>query len=243
MTDIHHVIRLDECSSTNSYMASVVSGLSHGAVVITDRQTAGRGQRGNSWEAMPGKNLTFSLFIKPDAMPARDQFYISEAVALGITDILRPLLPDNAVAIKWPNDIYVDDCKICGILIENSLIGSSVGYSIAGIGLNVNQQSFYSDSPNPVSLVMLTGVQYDLSKLLDDVVDAILSRLLQHVYERHADYMSSLYRREGAGYRDMSTGEEFHAIIAGIAPTGHMTLLDTEGNSRTYAFKEVALVL
>lgn len=88
-------------------------------------------------------------------MPARDQFYISEAVALGITDILRPLLPDNAVAIKWPNDIYVDDCKICGILIENSLIGSSVGYSIAGIGLNVNQQSFYSDAPNPVSLVML----------------------------------------------------------------------------------------
>jgi len=224
-------------------MASIAQGLRHGTVVITDHQTAGRGQRGNSWEASPGENLTFSLFIKPDGMAARDQFYISEAVALGITDVLNTLLSDNVVAIKWPNDIYVDDRKICGILIENSLTGSFIGYSIAGIGLNVNQRSFYSDAPNPVSLAMLTGLKYDLAELLDRVVDATLSRLVQPVAGRHADYMASLYRREGSGYRDTSTGEEFHAVIADIAPTGHMTLLDTEGHYRIYAFKEVALLL
>lgn len=239
----YDVIRLDECRSTNSCMASMAAELRHGTVIVTDRQTAGRGQRGNSWEAAPGENLTFSLFIKPECVPARDQFYISEAVALGITDVLSPLLPGNKVAIKWPNDIYVDDRKICGILIENSLTGPLIGYSIAGIGLNVNQLSFYSDAPNPVSLVMLTGRRYDLAGLLCRVVDAVLSRLEQPVAERHADYMASLYRREGSGYRDTATGEEFHAIIEGIAPTGHMTLLDTEGHSRTYAFKEVALLL
>ena len=239
----YNIIRLKECRSTNSSLAEIARESPDGTVLVTDSQTAGRGQRGNSWEAEPGKNLTFSLLIKPEAIAAHDQFYISEAVALGIRDALMNHLPSQEVTVKWPNDIYAGDRKICGILIENSLSGNTIGHSIAGIGINVNQQEFKSDAPNPVSTVMLTGKHLPLDRLLHEVVNAIYLRLSQPVAARHADYMDSLWRRLGGTYRDMSTGEEFHAVITGVASTGHLSLLDTFCNHRLYAFKEVQAIL
>ncbi len=239
----HNIIRLEECGSTNSHLAAIAREVPHGTVVVTRSQTAGRGQRGNTWESEPGKNLTFSLLLKPRDITAHDQFYISEAVALGITDTLRRHLENHHVKIKWPNDIYAGDKKICGILIENSLSGNLIGHSIAGIGINVNQRRFNSDAPNPVSAVMLTGNELKLDTLLSDVLTAIDNRLRQPVDMRHHDYLSSLWRRDGGNYRDTASGEEFSAIITGVAPTGHLSLLDSFGNTRVYAFKEVQAII
>ena len=238
-----NVIRLKTCGSTNSWLSGEAASLPHATVVLAEEQTAGRGQRGNSWESEPGANLTFSLLLKPDGIAARDQFLISEAVALGIADAVAGFAGNHKVSVKWPNDIYVDDSKICGILIENSLRGSKIGHSVVGIGINVNQQRFVSDAPNPVSLSMLTGSFYNLDAVLDKVLAAITLRLEQDPAARHADYMSRLWRRDGADFIDTASGCLFHAVIEDVAPTGHITLRESDGTIRIYAFKEVKTLI
>lgn len=242
------ILWLESVSSTNSYLSDRADTAPHGMIVAARGQTAGRGQRGNSWESLPGMNLTFSIMIRPDALDASEQFYLSEAVALGVVDALRCVLPlGSPVAIKWPNDIYWADKKICGILIENSLVGRSISWSIAGIGINVNQREFMSDAPNPVSLWQITGREISLEPLLDNVVASIMRRLQMPHGELHADYMQALWGRDGRTYKDVSTGEVFFAKIAGVAPSGHISLMPVprEANDapRIYAFKEVAVVL
>lgn len=148
-------IALEEVSSTNTWLAQHADELLHLTMVTAERQTAGRGQRGNSWESEPGANLTFSLLIRPEGVPARSQFSISEATALAVTDLLA--IYGVKATVKWPNDIYVGDRKICGILIEHAVMGTSIMHSIIGAGLNVNQTRFVSDAPNPVSLLQLTA--------------------------------------------------------------------------------------
>lgn len=239
---------LDSVKSTNSYMAEIAADAPHGLVVAAREQTAGRGQRGNSWEAEPGKNLTFSLLIRPDGVDAADQFCISEAVALGVVDAIKAVLPldeGRMVAIKWPNDIYWNNRKICGILIENSLMGRSINHSIAGIGINVNQAVFVSDAPNPVSILQISGRVTNLESFLGLVGKCILERLSMSREELHREYMPSLWGRDGLTYRDTATGEVFRASIDGVAPSGHITLRLSDGSpqTRVYAFKEVAVVL
>ncbi len=240
----YNIITIEECDSTNNVLTALArEGAPHGTVVTAVRQTAGRGQRGNSRESEPGKNLTFSLLIRPGSIAPHDQFRLSEAVALGIADALHPLLPGHEVKVKWPNDIYVGDKKICGTLIENSITASRISHSIAGTGINVNQRRFLSDAPNPVSIAMLTGNETALRELLDAVVTAILRRLSQPWPMLHTEYMESLWRRDGGRYRDSATGEEFQAAITDVAPSGLISLLDSEGQTRVYAFKEVQSVI
>lgn len=237
-------IELPEVGSTNTWLRENADTLPHATVVTAVTQTAGRGQRGNSWESQPGANLTFSLLLRPDRFAASRQFLLSEAVALGVASALKPLLPGHHVSVKWPNDIYVDDFKICGILIENSLSGNLIGHSVAGIGINVNQQRFFSDAPNPVSLYMLTGRQYLLQPLLHNVVDCIMRLLDTDTDTLHAMYLGNLYSAASARYRDTATRRVFDAAIHGISPDGMLTLRDiTDGQLYTYAFKEVALIL
>lgn len=237
------VIWLDSCGSTNTCLGEMARDREHGTVVITRSQTAGRGQRGNSWEAEPGKNLTFSLLLKLPQFKAIEQFSISEAVALGVADALRALLPAHEVTVKWANDIYVADRKICGILIEHSLQGPFIQYSIAGIGINVNQHLFHSDAPNPVSLWQLTGKEYDLDTLLADVLEAIDRRLATDRDGLHRSFIRSLWKSGGNTYRDAATGEIFHAAIADVKRDGCLVLIDGFGNVREYYFKEVAVQL
>lgn len=237
------LIRLDSCGSTNTYLGEIAREKAHGTVVMTRSQTAGRGQRGNSWEAEPGKNLTFSLLLKLPQFRAIEQFAISEAVALGVADALRELLPSHDVTVKWANDIYVGDRKICGILIEHSLQGPFIQYSIAGIGINVNQRVFHSDAPNPVSLWQLTGVEYDLDSVLASVLAAIDRRLAMDRDDLHRSFVGSLWKSGGNTYRDAATGEVFHAAIADVKRDGCLVLIDGFGNVREYYFKEVAVML
>ncbi len=238
---------LDSCTSTNTELAGRPDAPG-GFVIATRTQTAGRGQRGNTWEAEPGANLTFSQLLRPRTIEAARQFELSMIVSLAITDTVDALFDEAdsplRTEIKWPNDIYVADRKICGILIENTLTGRHIDRAIAGIGLNVNQTRFVSDAPNPASLCQFTGRTYKLEPLLERLCRAISDALAG--YEAAPDpealtarYMSRLWRREGRWPFATPDGSRFDAAIESVSPDGTLTLT---GNRR-FTFKEVAFVL
>lgn len=224
---------IDSCASTNS---AIDRGAPHGFALMTRRQTAGRGQRGNSWEAEPGQNITLSLMLRPEELKASRQFEVSEAVALGVVDLLDGLGIDR-VSVKWPNDIYVADMKICGILIENSLSGMNIASSVAGIGLNVNQREFRSDAPNPVSLWQLSGREHDCEVLARRMIELILQRMGS---KNHAEYRRRLWRGAGVWPWHTPDGRRFDAEIVDVLPSGHLVLT---GCAEPFAFKEVAPVM
>ncbi|MDE6860269.1 MAG: biotin--[acetyl-CoA-carboxylase] ligase [Duncaniella sp.] len=244
-----NVIELPSAHSTNSVLAGMAAESPHGTVVSAFEQTAGRGQRGNSWEAAPGKNITMSILLRPEYIRPSGQFVISQAVSVAIVDFLRRYLPDEAVAVKWPNDIYVGDRKICGILIENTLAGSRLEYSIVGIGLNVNQTHFLSDAPNPCSIANFTGLKYPVDALVKELATVILARVAEVDTELPdtavaEEYRSRLWRSNGFyPYHDNLLDEVIEASIHYVAPTGHITLATRSGDLRTYAFKEISAVI
>ncbi len=238
--------KFDSLASTNSQMSVMSEDLGHGDVVICREQTAGRGQRGNSWEAEPGRNLTFSIMLRPKRLEAHESFQMSMAVSVGITEALRELL-GHEVLIKWPNDIYVGDKKLAGILIENSFYGKRIDRAIVGIGLNVNQSHFRSDAPNPVSMSTVAGHDFSLDKVLTAVTERIAgvfddyetTTCIERLVER---YHAMLWRREGLHrWHDNLTGEDIQASIARVEPSGHLVLATSP--ERRYAFKEVAAIL
>lgn len=245
------IVRLTECPSTNAALAALADA-PEGTVVVCHRQTAGRGQRGNSWEAEPGRNLTFSALLRPEGLGAARQFLLSMSVALAIADALDAVLEQagapERTRIKWPNDIYVGDRKICGILIENSLDSpETIGHSIAGIGINVNQPEFVSDAPNPISLRQLTGVDFDLDDVLGQCVGRVMhwfdiaesgnTRLLD------GEYDTRLWRRSGVHEYALPDGTRFRARIMGVESDGRLKLIDTDDTIRRFYFKETAFVL
>ena len=148
------LIALERTDSTNRYLNELcdtsLQPVAELTTVCADYQTAGKGQRGNSWEAAEGRNLLFSFVLYPTFLEAGRQFILSQVISLSIKEALDGLV--EGVSIKWPNDIYWQEKKLCGILIENDLQGRYIGRSVAGVGLNVNQERFLSDAPNPVSL-------------------------------------------------------------------------------------------
>lgn len=219
-------------------------------VIVSDNQTAGRGQRGNSWESEPGKNLTFSLVVFPRYMRPAAQFELSMLVSLGIVSALETYTEGEWLKIKWPNDIYFGDRKIAGILIENSLGENSIERSIIGIGLNVNQTTFKSDAPNPISLTHTTGLEHDREKLLDSICNSIIDYLDQYESDPEPDELSALYnnrlwRKDGEYHlwRDMVTGKDFRGVLIGVGLDGRISIADTEGTIHIYLFKEVQAVL
>lgn len=242
-----NIITVPSTPSTNTTLAEMAPELPHGTVLLTRRQSAGRGQRGNSWEAEPGKNLTMSMLLLPQGIAAAAQFAVSEAVALAVASLLDRFIDSARVKVKWPNDIYVDNRKIAGILIENVVAGASLVRCIAGIGLNINQREFLSNAPNPVSLIQLTGREENVEALCADLAETILTNMELAEADPaalHARYLSRLWRAEGPHPFAEPQGAPFMAEIAGVAPDGFLTLrLCEDGSLRRYAFKEVAFVL
>ena len=206
-------------------------------------QTAGRGQTGNGWESEADKNLLCSILLPP----RQNLFELNVITAVAVQRILG-----EAFTIKWPNDIYWNDKKVAGILIENAIIGNEIKYSIAGIGLNVNQTTFVSNAPNPVSLKQITGIDYDLDELMAQLMTAVGRALKEDVWEY---YKAHLYRREGFWpfvEREVSTAptmnadsltDSFMACIKDILPTGEIILQDQQGKERKYHFKQVRYVI
>lgn len=239
-------IRLLETTSTNDWLKQAIRDyeLPHGFYVSTAFQTNGHGQASNKWESERGKNILFSLLIKPDKIEIYEQFLLTEIITIAIQETLQPLSP-LPISIKWPNDIYAGDKKICGMLIENIILGNTWEYSIAGIGININQNAFISNAPNPISLKQICNKEYDCLNLLENTVNNILTKY-QSEYSKdnlHNTYMSKLYRRDGFYRYETSDGEPLMAKIANIGPMGHMTLLCDNNESRTFAFKEVKFIL
>ena len=149
---------------------------------------------------------------------------------------------NEQLTIKWPNDIYWKDKKLAGILLENAIIGSEVKYVIAGIGLNVNQQKFVSDAPNPVSLKQITGKQYDIDQLMQDLFAAVTTVLNEPEDVIWFEYKSHLYRRKGYWPFEDKNGT-FMAHIEDVLPTGEILLVDQKGKERKYHFKQIRYIL
>lgn len=230
------IIHIAETDSTNRWMRERGSG--GDMVVVADYQTAGKGQGTNSWESERGKNLLFSVLYHPQRIPANRQFHISMAVSLAIADALGEHIGD--VSIKWPNDIYWRNAKICGILIENRLLGQTIRDSIIGVGVNVNQRQFHSNAPNPVSLWQIHGHETDLELLLQSILDKFT--LYINKKEIKTQYLHQLYRRKGFHpYADKEGS--FMAEIVDVEDDGHLLLCDDNGQQRRYAFKEVSFVI
>ncbi len=231
--------------STNAWLQQQLleQDLPHGYVVHTAYQTAGRGQLTNAWEAEEGKNILCSLLLKPQQFPVKQQFLISQAVALGVVDVLSQYAAN--FCIKWPNDIYWNDQKIAGILIENNLQGAAIATSVVGIGLNINQTRFLSDAPNPVSLAQITGKKYDVEEMMQALQQSIHNRYEQVLASPmllQQDYLSVLYRYQSwAPYRDENGS--FEGRIVAVEPMGYLHIEDRAGIDRKYAFKEVQFLL
>jgi len=217
-----------------------------GTVVWTGFQTAGRGQGQSTWESERNANLTFSMLLYPDFVPVTGQFLLSQIAALGIIDFLSSYCELQDLSIKWPNDIYWQDKKICGILIENLLSGHSISHTILGIGINMNQLAFKEDVPNPVSVRQINGKRYDLDVAVAFIRNAVLNRYMQLLRDEKGqirkDYFSALYRGKGYfTYKDNSGN--FLARIKDIRDTGVLVLETKTGEERIYTFKEVSFVM
>lgn len=235
-------IYIPQTDSTNNYLNALGANqhLEEFTVVSTGFQTSGKGQRGNSWESEQGANLLFSIVLYPDFLPANRQFLLSQIISLAIKEALNTVI--ESISIKWPNDIYWNDRKICGILIENDLMGSAMKKSIVGVGLNVNQREFRSQAPNPVSLWQITGSEHALDSLLTKILQAAQASYAM-IKKGNADsiirqYHQALYRREGY-HEYVDKDGLFKAKIEGVLPEGRLVLVDEMGEKRTYAFKEV----
>jgi len=217
--------------------------------IYTYNQTAGRGQAGNSWESEPNKNLTFSTLFQLNNVAVENQFVLCQLVPLAIKNVLNEIIciHDGAlpkVVVKWPNDIYWCDKKLGGILIEHSIIDGRIAYSIAGVGLNINQRVFRSNAPNPVSLAQIIGQDSDLEYVLDTILSEFsrLKPMLQQPENLKALYMNDLYRSDGF-YTYNAGGELFEACITDVAFNGLLTLTLRSGEKRQYAFKQVSYVI
>ena len=196
-------------------------------------QTAGRGQTGNSWESEEGKNLLCSILLPPE----RNLYFLNIAVGVALLRVIG-----DDFTIKWPNDIYYGNKKAVGILVENAIIGNETKYSIAGIGLNVNQTTFVSDAPNPISLKQIYGTEFVIEQLMNQLLEAIHTVLNEPEQEVWTYYKSHLYRREGFWPFEDKNGI-FEAKIQDVLPSGEIVLCDKKGQLRQYGFKQIKYIL
>jgi len=260
-------IEVEQTDSTNSYLAQLASqgswlngrGAFEGTAVIARHQLRGRGQRDASWESEPAKNLTLSILLYPDFLKPEEQFQLNKVVSLGVAEFVADYLyfsegsKGEDVKIKWPNDIYVSDKKIAGILIENSVSGAKLLQSVVGIGININQEKFSAGLPNPTSLKLITGNDFDLKECFEKLCSCVEKRYLQlrntFLHPNHSrqeeidhDYSENLYRfAEWARYKYKEA--TLKAQITGITKTGKLVLETSEKRILECDFKDVSFLL
>lgn len=234
--------RLASVPSTNRYcealdLAEVEDFTCYWALA----QTAGIGQRGNQWEAEPGKNLTFSLVLHPTFLPADRQFKLTEALSLALCDCLKDT---KDLKVKWPNDIYVGKRKICGTLVSTRLQGAQIASAICGIGLNVNQTVFPDWVPNPTSMALLTGEEYDLEPLLKKLLACIEKRYndLKNGIDPEPEYLAHLLNINVTA-RYIYNEEELTATLTGIDPHGRLLLTTADGRHLSCGMKEITFLV
>ncbi len=241
------IIYLPTCHSTNDIASEITPQIEEGALVITDHQTQGRGQRGNTWEAEVGKNLTFSVVLKPSFLTVSQQFFLNMAVALAISEALRCffLSPDiaNDLKIKWSNDIYYADAKLGGILIENTLEGKNIKHTIVGIGLNINQQIF--NYAKAISLKNILQKDFSLPEILEKILQCLEMRYSDLKDKKFQllkqSYLHQLYWYKEEHLFSDEVGNEFVGRIIDVRDDGKLAV-QAEGRLRFFNFKEIIFV-
>ena len=243
---------LQSIDSTNNEALRQAQTLDNLSVLAAYCQTAGRGQRGNRWNSRPGENLTFSLFLRfgeagLSPLPAGEQFRLSEVTALALTDFLAGCGVE--ARIKWPNDIYVRDKKIAGVLIESTLAGRFLAGSIIGVGLNLNQTAFPPELINPTSLARVTGRRWPLEPSLEDLLSCFLKYIRWMEEEKgperlRAAYLDHLYRFGiRSTFAEGDSGPHFQGTIVGITDGGKLLVEMPDGQRKSFAFKEIAYII
>jgi BirA family biotin operon repressor/biotin-[acetyl-CoA-carboxylase] ligase len=241
------VMSFESLRSTNEYAHELLEKgkVIEGTAVRAAFQTGGKGYATNTWESDAGKNLLVSIILKPSFLQPKHQFFLNQAISLAVADSVQQLAPESEVKIKWPNDIFCDDMKIAGMLIENSVQGNTFLNSVAGIGLNVNQSSFSPHLPHATSLKKISGKEIELDTVFDLLCEKIESRYLQlknnQVATIQKDYMKILYRVEEASLYS-SAGKRFSAKIVGLTADGKL-VLETGGEHQVFGFKELEMVI
>lgn len=242
----NRIVRIQMTDSTNNYANQQirVNHIPEGTVFLTYEQTSGRGQMKNIWESESGKNLTFSLVLYPGFLEIRRQFMLSKVVTLGIYKAISKYV--SQLKIKWPNDIYVGNMKLGGILIENSIMNGLIKSSVIGIGLNVNQTVFTSPAPNPVSLQLLTNQHYDCEKILTEIISGIddYYKLLSLGEEEQIDseFIACLYRLNEK-HRFRTEDDDFVGEIVGVNEIGQLLIKNPDGQIQEFHFKEVEFLM
>lgn len=242
-----NLVHFDRVSSTNNVLSEMLSNskpLEEGSVIMADEQSHGKGQQGSFWEAEPHKNITMSLLYRPDFLTIEHQFYLSIAISLGLCDFLEEVLLQK-FHIKWPNDIYFGNHKIAGILIENTLMGSHLKTSIIGIGLNVNQQEFKSDAPNPCSMSSITKKEFDIPSLLPALFQhlewnymLLKANRLDYLKEK---YLLKMYRFQQECKYNIGH-QTLKAKIIGIETSGRLQLI-VNNEVKSFDTKEIEFIL
>jgi len=242
-------IELQEVASTNAYALGLLGGNvlpPHGTVVFSSRQTAGRGQRGSTWLSESGKNIALSLILYPRMLAATQQFYLSMAIALGVCRFLQQELSLlHEPLIKWPNDLYVQHQKVAGILIENTVSGSQLSASVAGIGLNVNQTAF-ENLPNATSLQLLAQRQFNLPETVQKLCTYVETAYFLLQPDKLADlkrqYVQNLYQFGVPRHFVRTAGNTpLYGYISHVLDSGHLEITDCQsGQPEYFDLKEIA---
>ena len=241
-----HFVHLKQTDSTNAYLQRLQSEKDiRNWVVSADEQTAGKGMGSNGWESESGQNLTFSMALDMGFLPTERQFLLSEAVALGLIHALDAFLLSEKLHIKWPNDIYYDNHKLAGILINSTIKADKMDVSIIGIGLNVNQMQFQDWPTHPISLQQITGKTFYLEPLLEQVVKSIVNKvelLKAAPTELEEAYLHRLFHYQAWGHYEVD-GKEMQLFINGIDPFGRLMMTGKDGKNYCFDIKEIKFLI
>lgn len=241
-------IHIDSLESTNIYATDLLakSTPSEGTAISASFQTIGRGQIGRYWYGSAGLNVMTSIILYPKFLTASEQFLLSIAISCAIRDVVEFFVPDKLVTIKWPNDIYVNDDKVAGMLVQNALQGSSISNTVVGIGINVNETLFPSDLPNPISILLATHKVHSLTSVYHRLFESIERYYLQlRRGEREsltAKYIGYLYKRGEVQKFLLEDGQEVIGIIKHVEAIGKL-VVNIEGKERSFAFRELRMVI
>jgi len=236
----------EECNSTNDLAREFLNNNECNDVVVfaAHKQISGRGQGSNKWCSDDYKNITCSIIIKPENILMHEQFYISMITSLAARDYL--LSYNITSSIKWPNDIYVSDKKIGGILIEHNIIGTNVTNSIIGIGLNINQSTFPSSIPNPTSLYNELKNSFNINEELSIFLSFFNNWLVQ-LNSGEKDMIYNEYLKSLFGFnkwRNFKTNNKvFIGKIINVETTGEIKITDKNNNTNGYFFKEIEFII
>ncbi len=245
-----NIIKIPTLDSTNNYAQNLVNQgkLHEGDVITTLFQKAGKGQEKNKWESEDGSNLLISLILEPKNIAASDQFVLTQLVSLAISKLISEqiLSVENKARIKWPNDIYVDDKKIAGVLFQNSIMGDKIKYSIIGIGINVNQQKFYSDAPNPISIINFTKKKTDITQLMLELLENINTYYNRYNKNENFEELKQKYLNRLYNYKTWANytrnGIKFIGKIIDVDQYGRLIIELENKSTEKFMFKEISII-